>query len=570
MEGTVQASWPALATLLAGVANLYLARVVWRFRSRPGGRWFAIVAVLMAASCFSYGLALVVFSPRWLRRFLEALHWANGPVMGGVWLAFALSYTGRGHLVRSTTARGVALLLGVVALIPLTAPAHGLFWTGFALEPAFGAATATFVREPGLYVTMGAALAPIAVSFVVLLDTLLSYGRLFRSQTLALGLTPILPTAAVVAYTFRLGPAPNLNLVPMTLLPHAVLDLYALYGATMFEFDPATRRIGERTATDDLASPIVTVDVTGRLITVNEAAAELIETDKRHVVGQHAERYLGDEFEPGTDGQTIEVRLDGKRRQYRVTSTPFSDSNGTILGYNMVLQDVTDVVQRQQRLAVLNRVLRHNLRNELSVVTGNAEVVASRADDPDLASCGEKIVSVSQRLAAFGDRAREFDRILDSATESAGPSAVADVVEDVVINIQETHPDARIDVDVPADLELRVERSVLRIVFENLLRNAIEHNDGERPRVEVRATVETDGRSVHFEIRDNGPGIPDAEVAVLSDGSETALEHGSGLGLWVVHSAVTAMGGDVSFETADSGGTTVSLRLPGIVDKRAP
>jgi Histidine kinase-, DNA gyrase B-, and HSP90-like ATPase. len=51
------------------------------------------------------------------------------------------------------------------------------------------------------------------------------------------------------------------------------------------------------------------------------------------------------------------------------------------------------------------------------------------------------------------------------------------------------------------------------------------------------------------------------EAAVLETGEEKPLEHGQGLGLWMVRMAVTQAGGDVSVEsTAD--GTTVRLRLP--------
>jgi signal transduction histidine kinase len=39
------------------------------------------------------------------------------------------------------------------------------------------------------------------------------------------------------------------------------------------------------------------------------------------------------------------------------------------------LNDVTDVIEREQRISVLNRVLRHNIRNELNVVSAHLEML---------------------------------------------------------------------------------------------------------------------------------------------------------------------------------------------------
>jgi signal transduction histidine kinase len=62
-------------------------------------------------------------------------------------------------------------------------------------------------------------------------------------------------------------------------------------------------------------------------------------------------------------------------------------------------------------------------------------------------------------------------------------------------------------------------------------------------------------------VADDGPGIPDHERAVLTDGEETALEHGSGLGLWLVHWVVERSGGRLSFAENDPRGSVVRMDL---------
>ena len=72
-----------------------------------------------------------------------------------------------------------------------------------------------------------------------------------------------------------------------------------------------------------------------------------------------------------------------------------------------------------------------------------------------------------------------------------------------------------------------------------------------------------DGRDVvAVRVEDDGPGIPDEQVTVLERGRETALEHTSGLGLWLVDWIVRASGGTVSFEARSPRGSVVELVLP--------
>jgi hypothetical protein len=62
-------------------------------------------------------------------------------------------------------------------------------------------------------------------------------------------------------------------------------------------------------------------------------------------------------------------------------------------------------------------------------------------------------------------------------------------------------------------------------------------------------------------IADNGPGIPTQERNTIETGDETPLQHGTGLGLWLVYWAISLLGGDVRIDQSSSG-TRVTLTLP--------
>jgi signal transduction histidine kinase len=103
---------------------------------------------------------------------------------------------------------------------------------------------------------------------------------------------------------------------------------------------------------------------------------------------------------------------------------------------------------------------------------------------------------------------------------------------------------------------------VLELLVGESVDNAIRHADGE-PTVEVRARRVGDG--VEITIADDGPGIPEHELAPIRSGSESQLQHGSGIGLWLLRWGARALGGTVAFEDRDSGGTVVRIGVPGPV-----
>ncbi len=110
-------------------------------------------------------------------------------------------------------------------------------------------------------------------------------------------------------------------------------------------------------------------------------------------------------------------------------------------------------------------------------------------------------------------------------------------------------------VDTPGDPVWGVGNDLLDVAVDNLLENAVKHADD--PTVEVRVTA---GDPVRVTVRDDGPGIPDEELAVLERDRETQLHHTSGLGLWLVTWIVRDVDGEVSFGRLDSG-TEVTLSL---------
>jgi signal transduction histidine kinase len=240
-----------------------------------------------------------------------------------------------------------------------------------------------------------------------------------------------------------------------------------------------------------------------------------------------------------------------------------TDQHDHLLGYAVVIRDVTARLTRQQRLEVFNRVLRHNLRNDVNVIYGHSELIRSRTDDEVIDNSAETILQTGQELIALSKEAQEADNILNIEETTEREISLAPLIDDVLAAVTTACPRLTSSHDVSDDLVVAAQEKPLRLALTHLVENAIEHNDSEDPEVRVSASYTPDEQyPLCISIADNGPGIPVKERRTIETGSETPLQHSTGIGLWIVRWVTTALGGELEFAERDPWGTIVSLNLP--------
>ncbi|MFC7214744.1 histidine kinase N-terminal 7TM domain-containing protein [Saliphagus sp. GCM10025334] len=559
-------AWPVAASLLAGVGTLVLVGYLWKYRNEPGAYWFLLTLSCQAVWCFAYACALLVYDPA-ARLALEMVVLVSMNWIGPLFLGFALTYTGRANIVRSWSFQALLGTSAVTTALILTNPIHGLVWTGFALNPVYGVAAASYTLGGWGYVAIGIGMLTVAAGTMVLFDTVLSYGPLYRREALAVGLSAFPPGIALFVWAFELGATPQLNLTTIMFLPHVVLDGYAFVSGRMFEFSPVTRRTVERNAIEELENPVVALDTDDRLVTYNDSAARLFDSDGTDdPLGRELEDVTGTETEIDleTDDQVVSVATDGGFREFTCSNSTLQDPMGASVGRLLVFQDVTTQRRRKQRLEILNRVLRHNLRNELNAAHGYIGMVAEQLEDEALRDQLAGAQADVEGVIAMGEKAWAFERVVETVDEERTPVSLREAATSAAGTFD--HRRGEIDVDVPESCVLSLDRPVLEHLFEQLLENGLEHSDADVPRVRVALEgTSPDGSTAIVTVADDGPGIPDHELTVLERGTETALQHGSGIGLWVIVWCTQTLGADLTFDSGPDG-TTVRLELPGVVE----
>jgi len=226
-----------------------------------------------------------------------------------------------------------------------------------------------------------------------------------------------------------------------------------------------------------------------------------------------------------------------------------------IVELQLMVRDASHRRQREGLISVINRALRHNVRNEMVVIRGYAEMLADELDGEN-AERADLIHSAATRLLNLSESAQQIEQNRDLSGELA-PLDIVPIVERIASDCKLRYPDGSITVDAPETAVAETLPRVETALFE-LVENAAKHG-GDPASIDVEVAV-TDLRVV-VRVSDDGPGLPELERAVLETGEETPLVHGQGLGLWLSYWLVTTVDGGIEILESDTG-TTIEVRLP--------
>lgn len=343
------------------------------------------------------------------------------------------------------------------------------------------------------------------------------------------------------------------------LLVSGVLLAVAIQRYPVLTGFPKADYVARSRVVESLQEAVVVVDWEANILDANVTAEGLFGWATRDVIGTPVNAAV-DGFDvtnlsAGTT-EVVSLQTTKGRRQYQYTVSDVerdtSDGDEEPVARTIVFRDVTDQRTREQRLSVLNRVLRHNARNKLDVILAHADHVEDDTHRTAIQDSASELASVSRK-------AREAEAVMTDSVSAPSTVDIAAVAHEVAATARDDYPDSSISVTAPERLQLTSYRTVVRRLMTELVENAIVHSD-DPARVDIE--VETTADDIpQLRIADNGPGIPDRERDLLTESSETQLEHGLGVGLWFVNWAVSQLGAELEFQSTGTTGTSVVVRF---------
>lgn len=237
----------------------------------------------------------------------------------------------------------------------------------------------------------------------------------------------------------------------------------------------------------------------------------------------------------------------------------------TIDGTECIIAEVREITEykaRERRLRLLNRVVRHNLRNETNVLMGYADRLKQAVEAKTLEEEVETIREIASEIGTLSDSIRQIEEIATPDATQRSPTDIGELVEEIVAEARADATAAEITVDIRDDVCVHADPG-LRHAVTHAVDNALEHTDREVPSIEVSVGIDSDTGQAEIAVGDDGPPIPPIEIDVLRDDvAASTTYHGSGIGLWVMQWCVDSLGGELVFEENSPRGNVVRFLLP--------
>lgn len=296
-------------------------------------------------------------------------------------------------------------------------------------------------------------------------------------------------------------------------------------------------------------------DVTGSLSTLT-ARTERIENGEYDVT---FDTDRPDEF--GDLNRTLATTRDTLQRRIE----EIRETRDALERSNVALEE------RSAMVSVLNRVLRHNVRNDVTIIAGHAETVAERVDD-DVRPEIDRIQETACDLAAISEHTQRINELLAEGSAEHQRLQLRHCLEPALSEVDATYPDATVELRVSDGPVPAVEApAALPAAVADVVDHLVSHNGGA---VSIDVAIdrasgasETEPESTVVTIDDDGRGLPEFDVQAVGEGPETPLNHAEGLALWCLEWTVNKAGGTLTVASCD---TPLEIRLPAVGSEAAP
>ena len=276
---------------------------------------------------------------------------------------------------------------------------------------------------------------------------------------------------------------------------------------------------------------------------------------------ERLQAFVTEAVETGSARRVTEIETKaGRRIPYEFVAGLFDDPRGGELVVG-IGRDVSERVEREEQVQVFGRVLRHNMRNKMTVIEGTAETL-ERESDGALSTEAERIRSAAHALTRLTEKAHDATDILLQEARPE-PQDIDAVAREVVSERLLEHDRAQFA--YTGDRGARaVAIPAIRQAIDELVENAVQHSGAVSRTTDpmVRVSVESDADIVRITVSDDGPGLPDHEANIVTEEREmTPVFHASGMGLWLVRWIVKRSRGDLELVDDGEDGTTISIEL---------
>ncbi len=260
--------------------------------------------------------------------------------------------------------------------------------------------------------------------------------------------------------------------------------------------------------------------------------------------------------------QTIEAMSASGLRLLDLSIRPITNSDGNIEFLVIEARDITTQERKRRHLQVLQRVLRHNIRNDITKIRGFLGLLLEADDHESRQSHSMNIHTVLDSWEEITQKTQQIQNLIQKQGTGVGFVDAQTGLDEVVeqFNSPETRSSVYFETAEAVSAEMP---DVVLVAVDELLQHFIRETDDTTPETAVTIDIELLTSDTHWiEIQFTANRLlSKIKAAVLESGEETQLEHGQGLTLWLVNVVIMQAGGSIAVKRTDNG-TIITIRIP--------
>ena len=498
------------------------------------------------------------------------------------WFVFALKYYGYDEKLT----RKVLFLLGIIPLITIIAgytnDVHHLMWTSVS-QQNIGLLT-VLTKEYGIWSWVSTPynyLLIIAGTFIIGLR-LAGDPRLYRGQGASLLAAITIPLALNVMYYLGI-PREGIDLTPCAFSISGLTIALAFFRLHLLDIRP----VAYNTIIENMNSAVIVLDTTGRVTWLNKAAESILRLSLNQAIGKQIDSLPGFNQEilrfirnPEDAASDIIIEQGETRQIYGPRITQLYDRSHHPVGQLVLLDDITgrrtveirnreleEQVNQTSRLAAAGEVaadIAHEINNPLTSIISFSDWLINHDTPEHIKKDVEIIYSAAKQAAEVTSRLLNFTGHFDSSQESVNINQIIEAT----IQLR-YHALTNTNITVIRQFDDRLPETVasfgqLQEVFLNLILNAESAIKDYRRKGTITITTERRGNLIHIAFKDDGPGIPEANIDKIFQHFFTtkAPGKGTGLGLNICRRIIQQYGGTIYAESEYGQGAAFIIDLP--------
>lgn len=526
----------------------------------PGSRYLMISMIAV------FGWALTEFFNVGSTTLYTKLFWDNLSYIAIVtlpvsWILFVLEYTGRSKYITKISVGLMSFISLTIFSFVLTNEYHFLFRSEIFLKEVSGILVFGKTYGPLFWISILYFYLLILLGFLLLFQSMNFSHSAYRRQSISFLGAILLTLFANSLYISQIFTFP----IDTTSVSFPLIGLVLLIGITKYQLldiVPSAYSIFFKNM-DDAA---IILGRNSHIVEINPSMENLLEIEKNKIYGNKFQDISNKWPELNivftnmlSSNNFSKTTILKENKVFEMAVSKIYDSGKFLIGHLITLHDITNLKRMEdkliesnkqiddlnQTLKIINKILRHDIINKLTVVKYSLSLYKEKEDKKLLDKMDASIDGGIKLI----ERVRELEESILNKGELS-PISIKKTVNEISKNIQ-------VPVKIKGDAKILADEALFS-VFENILNNAIIHGGADR----IEINISSVDNICTIKIKDYGIGVPELiKDNIFNEGLSYGKNKGSGLGLFIAKKTIERYGGTIELRDNKPSGATFVIKL---------